>query len=102
MIFSFFNYFKILIKIFLIYKTVSDGFAEKTSDSNLQNKLSQLNTFNSQENLDNNPNEGSLSKQHEVSIEFQLNKEEKDAAIMQRKCSSMSQNSSNKPDNLSN
>jgi len=61
-----------------------------------------LNTFKSQENLDiNNHNESYLSRQAEVTIKFQLNKEEKNAEIIQRKASSISQNSSNKPEILS-
>lgn len=60
-----------------------------------------MNTFNSLENLDNNQTESILNKQGEVTIEFQLNKEEKTAAIIQRRVSNISQNSSNKQEILS-
>jgi hypothetical protein len=51
--------------------------------------------------LDNNQTESILNKQGEVTIEFQLNKEEKTAAIIQRRVSNISQNSSNKQEILS-
>lgn len=61
-----------------------------------------MNTFNTEENLDNNQEICQNSKTH-VTIEFQLNKEEKNAEIIKRKISNMSsQNSFNKQEITSN
>jgi len=53
--------------------------------------ISKLNEFHIQENLENQNIGDTLSKQPSVSIDFQLNKEEKSAVINRRKTSNQSQ-----------